>query len=87
MALFRQAIQFLIQKNRQLMHLKLEVLAVMPQWRLGKLKEVVHSRQTLACAVSVANVATLWVLLYWQWQQTVGLKCEVANSNFRSTIF
>ena len=41
------------------MHLKLEVLAVMPQWCLGKLKEVVHPRQTLACAVSVANVATL----------------------------
>ena len=28
------------------MHLKLEVLAVLPQWCLGKLKEAVHLRQT-----------------------------------------
>ena len=41
------------------MHLKLEVLAVMPQWCLGKLKEVVHPRQTHACAISVANMASL----------------------------
>ena len=41
------------------MHLKPEVLAVMPQWCLGKLKEVVNPRQTLACAIKVANVATL----------------------------
>ena len=41
------------------MHLKLEVLAVLPQWCLGKLKEVVHPRQTLACAISMANIATL----------------------------
>ena len=41
------------------MHLKPEVLAVMPQWCLGKLKEVVHPRQTHECAISVANVATL----------------------------
>ena len=41
------------------MHLKLEVLEVMPQWCLGKLKEVVHPRQTHAYAISVANVATL----------------------------
>ena len=41
------------------MHLKLEVLAVMPQWCLGKLKEVVHPRQTLACAISAANMAIL----------------------------
>ena len=41
------------------MHLKLEVLAVMPQWCLGRLKEVVHLRQTLTCAISVANMATL----------------------------
>ena len=45
-------------KNHQLMHLK-PVLAVMPQWCLGRLKEVVHPRQTLTCAISVANVATL----------------------------
>ena len=41
------------------MHLKLEVLAVLPQWCLGKLKEVVHLRQTHACAINVAKVATL----------------------------
>ena len=41
------------------MYLKPEVLAFMPQWYLGKLKEVVHPRQTLACAISMANVATL----------------------------
>ena len=41
------------------MHLKLEVLVVLPQWYLGKLKEVVHPRQTLVCAISVANMATL----------------------------
>ena len=41
------------------MHPKLEVLAIMPQWCLGKPKEVVHPRQTLAYAISVANVATL----------------------------
>ena len=41
------------------MHLKLEVLAVMPQWCLGKLKEIVCPRQTLVCAISVANMATL----------------------------
>ena len=41
------------------MHLKLEVLAVMPQWCLGRLKEVVRLRQTLACAINVANMATL----------------------------
>ena len=41
------------------MHLKLEVLAVLPQWFLGKLNEVVHPRQILACAISVANMATL----------------------------
>ena len=41
------------------MHLKLEVLAVLPQWCLGKLKEVVHLRQTLVYAISVANMATL----------------------------
>ena len=41
------------------MHLKLEVLAVLPQWCLGKLKEVVHLRQTHMCAISVANMATL----------------------------
>ena len=41
------------------MHLKLEVLAVLPQWRLGRLKEVVRHRQILACAISMANVATL----------------------------
>ena len=46
-------------KNHQLMHLKREVLAVLPQWCLGKLKEVVHPRQTLACAICEANVATL----------------------------
>ena len=40
------------------MHLKLEVLAILPQWCLGKL-EVVHSRQILACAISMANMATL----------------------------
>ena len=41
------------------MHLKLEVLAVLPQWCLGKLKEVVCLRQTHACAINVATVATL----------------------------
>ena len=41
------------------MHLKLEVLAVLPQWCLGKLKEVVHFRQTHAYAISMANMATL----------------------------
>ena len=41
------------------MHLKLEVLAVLPQWCLGKLKEVVHPRQTHTCTISVANMATL----------------------------
>ena len=41
------------------MHLKLEVLADLPQWCLGKLKEVMHLRQTHVCAISVANVATL----------------------------
>ena len=41
------------------MHLKLEVLAVLPQWCLGKLKEVVHLRQTHAYAINVANVAIL----------------------------
>ena len=41
------------------MLLKLEVLAVLPQCSLGKLKEVVHLRQTHACAINVANMATL----------------------------
>ena len=41
------------------MHLKLEVLAVLPQWSLDKLEEVVLLRQTHACAINVANVATL----------------------------
>ena len=41
------------------MHLKLEVLAVLPQWCLGKLKEAMHIRQTHACAINVANMATL----------------------------
>ena len=41
------------------MHLKLEVLAVLPQWCLGKLNEVVHLRQIHACAISLANMATL----------------------------
>ena len=41
------------------MHLKLGVLAVLPQWCLGKLKEVVHLRQTHMCTINVANVATL----------------------------
>ena len=41
------------------MHLKPEVLAVMPQWCLGKLKEVVRPRQTHVCAISMANIATL----------------------------
>ena len=41
------------------MHLKLEVLAVMPQWCLGKLKEVVCLRQTLLCAINMVNMATL----------------------------
>ena len=41
------------------MHLKPEVLAVMPQWCLGKLKEVVYPSQTHACAISVAYMATL----------------------------
>ena len=38
---------------------KLEVLAVLPKWSLGKLKEVVRLRQTHACVINVANVATL----------------------------
>ena len=41
------------------MHLKLEVLAVLPPWCLGKLKEVVHLRPTHVCAINVANMATL----------------------------
>ena len=41
------------------MHLKPEVLAVLPQWCLGKLKEVVDLMQIHACAINVANVATL----------------------------
>ena len=41
------------------MHLKLEVLAVLPQWCLGKLKEVVHPRQIFLCAINVANMAKL----------------------------
>ena len=41
------------------MHLKLDVLAVLPQWCLGKLKEVVHLRQTHMCAINVANMAIL----------------------------
>ena len=41
------------------MHLKPEVLAVLPQWCLGKLKEVVDLRKTHVCAINVANVATL----------------------------
>ena len=41
------------------MHLKLEVLAILPQWCLGKLKEVVHPRQTHMYAIIVANMATL----------------------------
>ena len=41
------------------MLLKLEVLAVLPQWSLGKLKEVLYLRQTHACAINVANVAAL----------------------------
>ena len=41
------------------MHLKLEVLAVLPQWCLGKLKEIVHLRQIHTCAINMANVATL----------------------------
>ena len=41
------------------MHLKLEVLVVLPQWCLGKLNEVVHLRQTHLCAINIANVATL----------------------------
>ena len=32
---------------------------VLPQWSLGKLKEVVRLRQTQACAINVANMATL----------------------------
>ena len=40
------------------MHLKPELLEVLPQWCLGKLKEVVHLRQTHACAINVANMAT-----------------------------
>ena len=46
-------------KNRQLMHLKLEVLAVLPQLYLGKLNEVMHLRQMHVDAINVANVATL----------------------------
>ena len=38
---------------------QLEVLVVMPQWCLGKLKEVVHPRQTHAYAISMENVAIL----------------------------
>ena len=41
------------------MHLKPEVLAVLPQWCLGKLKEVVCLRQTHVYAINVANVAIL----------------------------
>ena len=41
------------------MHLKLELLVVLPQWYLGKLKEVVRLRQTHACAINIANVAIL----------------------------
>ena len=41
------------------MHLKPEVLVVLPQWCLGKLKEVVHLRQTHMCAINKANMATL----------------------------
>ena len=41
------------------MHHKLEVLAVLPQWCLGKLKEVVHPRQILTCTINVANMAIL----------------------------
>ena len=41
------------------MHLKLEVLAVLPQCCLGKLKEVLHFKQTHAYDRNVANVATL----------------------------
>ena len=41
------------------MHLKPEVLAVLPQWCLGKLKEVMHLRQIHAHAINLANVATL----------------------------
>ena len=40
------------------MHLKLEVLAFLPQWCLGKLKVIVHLRQTHACAINVTNMAT-----------------------------
>ena len=41
------------------MLLKLDVLVVLPQCSLGKLKEVVQLRQTHACAINVANVAIL----------------------------
>ena len=41
------------------MHLKLEVLAILPQWCLGKLKEVVCLRQRHMYAINMANVATL----------------------------
>ena len=41
------------------MLLKPEVLAVSPQWSLGKLKEVVYLRQIHACAINVANMAKL----------------------------
>ena len=41
------------------MHLKPEVLVVLPQWCLGKLKEFMHLRQTHTYAISVANMATL----------------------------
>ena len=51
------------------MHLKPEVLVVLAQWCLGKLNEVVHLRQTHACAIYVANVATL--------QNTVALSMAV----------
>ena len=41
------------------MYLKLEVLVVLPQWSLDKLKEVMLLRQTHACAINIANMATL----------------------------
>ena len=51
------------------MLLKLEVLAILPQWSLGKLKEVVHLRQTHVCAINMTNVAT--------WRNTVVLPMAV----------
>ena len=54
------------------MHLKLEVLVVLPQWCLGKLKEVVHLRQTHLYAINMTNVATL--------QNTVILPMAVDSS-------